>query len=97
MTALKYLQAYPAALQEQVRQLIAKDQLGAYLEQRYPERHAVQSDKALYAYALALKQEHRWTAGPPACWICATRGEGGLQPGTSLTAEARKGEAAPGR
>jgi hypothetical protein len=41
-----------------VRQLIAKDQLGAYLEQRYPERHAVQSDKALYAYALALKQEH---------------------------------------
>lgn len=58
MTALKYLQAYPAALQEQVRQLIAKDQLGAYLEQRYPERHAVQSDKALYAYALALKQEH---------------------------------------
>lgn len=41
-----------------MRQLIAKDQLGAYLEQRYPERHAVQSDKALYAYALALKQEH---------------------------------------
>ena len=34
MTVLKYLQAYPAALQEQVRQLIAKDQLGAYLEQR---------------------------------------------------------------
>ena len=58
MTALKYLQAYPAALQEQVRQLIAKDQLGAYLEQRYPERHGVQSDKALYRYALALKQEH---------------------------------------
>ena len=58
MTALKYLQAYPAALQEQVRQLIAKDQLGAYLEQRYPDRHGVQSDKALYAYAQALKQEH---------------------------------------
>ena len=58
MTALKYLQAYPAALQEQVRQLIAKDQLGHYLNQRYPERHAVQSDKALYSYALALKQEH---------------------------------------
>ncbi|WQG59740.1 M48 family metallopeptidase [Pseudomonas sp. RTB3] len=58
MTTLKYLQAYPAALQEHVRQLIARDQLSAYLEQRYPERHAVQSDKALYAYALALKQEH---------------------------------------
>lgn len=58
MTALKYLQAYPAALQEQVHQLIAQDRLGDYLSQRYPDKHAVQSDKALYSYALALKQEH---------------------------------------
>ncbi|MDB5983984.1 MAG: wlm protein [Pseudomonas sp.] len=55
---LKYLQAYPPALQEQVWQLIAQNRLGAYLSERYPQRHAVQSDKALYAYALALKQEH---------------------------------------
>lgn len=55
---LKYLQAYPPGLQEQVRQLIAQDKLGAYLEQRYPGRHEVQSDKALYAYALSLKQEY---------------------------------------
>jgi predicted metal-dependent hydrolase len=57
-TPLKYLQAYPATLQDQVRQLIAQDKLGDYLQQRYPERHQIQSDKALYAYALALKQEH---------------------------------------
>lgn len=57
-TPLKYLQAYPASLQDQVRQLIAQDKLGAYLEQRYPGRHDVQSDKALYAYALSLKQEY---------------------------------------
>ncbi|RMQ46559.1 hypothetical protein ALQ04_04427 [Pseudomonas cichorii] len=55
---LKYLQAYPASLQDQVRQLIAQDKLGDYLQQRYSERHQIQSDKALYAYALALKQEH---------------------------------------
>ena len=55
---LKYLQAYPVSLQDQVRQLIAQGKLGDYLEQRYPGRHDVQSDKALYAYALALKQEH---------------------------------------
>jgi predicted metal-dependent hydrolase len=55
---LKYLQAYSASLQDQVRQLIAQGKLGDYLEQRYPGRHDVQSDKALYAYALALKQEH---------------------------------------
>lgn len=58
MTALKYLQAYPPALQDQVRQLIARGQLGDYLEKRYPGRHDVQSDKALYTYAQALKQEH---------------------------------------
>jgi predicted metal-dependent hydrolase len=58
LAPLKYLQAYPPALQEQVRQLIAQDKLGAYLQQRYPGRHEIQSDKALYAYALALKQEY---------------------------------------
>ncbi|WP_166361435.1 M48 metallopeptidase family protein [Pseudomonas akapageensis] len=58
MTPLKYLQAYPQTLQDQVRQMIAQDRLGAYLQQRYPDRHAVQSDKALYAYVLALKQAH---------------------------------------
>ncbi len=58
MTPLKYLQAYPAALQDQVRQLIERDQLGDYLHKRYPDRHGIQSDKALYSYTLGLKQEH---------------------------------------
>ena len=58
LAPLKYLQAYPPALQDQVRQLIAQNKLGDYLQQRYPHRHEVQSDKALYAYALALKQEY---------------------------------------
>lgn len=58
MTALRYLQAYPAHLQGQVRQLIASNRLGDYLHQRYPGRHAVQSDKALYSYVQGLKQEH---------------------------------------
>jgi predicted metal-dependent hydrolase len=57
MTPLKYLAAYPPALQEKVRTLIAQERLEDYLRQRYPERHAVQSDKALYAYTVALKQE----------------------------------------
>ena len=55
---LKYLQAYPAALQDQVRQLIARDKLSDYLHQRYPGRHQVQNDKALYVYALELKQQY---------------------------------------
>jgi len=58
MSALRYLQAYPPHLQEQVRQMIATDRLGDYLRQRYPERHDVQSDKALYGYAQDLKQQY---------------------------------------
>lgn len=58
MTPLKYLAAYPPLLQEQVRQMIAGDRLGDYLQKRYPERHAVQSDKALYAYVMELKQQY---------------------------------------
>ncbi|MGE1166898.1 hypothetical protein ACQJ0Y_27615, partial [Peribacillus simplex] len=51
-------QAYPPHLQEQVRQMIASDRLGEYLRQRYPARHQVQNDKALYAYAQELKQSY---------------------------------------
>lgn len=55
---LRYLRAYPPALQEQVSRLLEQGKLGDYLQQRYPEQHAVQSDKALYAYTMALKQEY---------------------------------------
>jgi len=58
MTVLKYLQAYPAQLQDQVRRLFGEGGLGDYLNQRYSGQHDVQSDKALYSYALDLKQEY---------------------------------------
>ncbi|MCP1373372.1 M48 family metallopeptidase [Dyella lutea] len=58
MTTLRYLQGYPDHLQEQVRTALAADRLGCWLAERYPERHDVQSDKALYAYTMALKQSH---------------------------------------
>ncbi len=58
MIPLRYLQAYPAALQDKVRQLIAQQRLGEHLAKRYPDRHAVQSDKALYVYTMDLKQQY---------------------------------------
>jgi UTP pyrophosphatase len=58
MTALKYLQAYPGHLQDKVRELIAQQRLGEHLAKRYPDRHDVQSDKALYGYTMDLKQQH---------------------------------------
>jgi predicted metal-dependent hydrolase len=58
MTTLTYLQAYPSTLQDKVHQLIAQGRLGEHLAARYPERHAVQSDKALYTYTMDLKQQY---------------------------------------
>ncbi|MBC9248952.1 metal-dependent hydrolase [Pseudomonas alcaligenes] len=58
MNALKYLQAYSPHVQQQVLQMIADDRLGDYLAKRYPNRHQIQSDKALYGYTTELKQEY---------------------------------------
>lgn len=58
MTPLKYLQGYPAQLQDQIRRLIAEQRLGDYLARCYGDKHSIQSDKALYAYIQGLKQEH---------------------------------------
>lgn len=57
-TPFKYLQGYPPLLQQQVTQMIAEGRLAEYLAKRYPGQHAVQNDKALYAYVLDLKQQY---------------------------------------
>ncbi|MDD0845212.1 M48 metallopeptidase family protein [Pseudomonas sp. Gutcm_11s] len=57
-TPFKYLQGYPPHLQQQVMQMVAENRLGDYLAKRYPDRHQVQSDKALYGYTTELKQEY---------------------------------------
>lgn len=58
MTVLKYLSAYPEHIQARVQQLIANKELGPLLAQRYPQRHTVQTDTALYDYVMALKQAY---------------------------------------
>lgn len=62
MDPLRYLKAYPTHLQEQVRQMIDQGRLGEYLARRYPDRHDVQSDRALYGYTNALRQERMRSA-----------------------------------
>ena len=60
----KYLSAYPPELRAQVRELIAQGRLGGRLERRYPERHEIVSDGALYEYVTSLKARHMRSAGP---------------------------------
>jgi predicted metal-dependent hydrolase len=56
---MKYIAHYPEALQQQVQQLLDKQQLGAMLRKRYAGKaHTCQSDKALFDYVQALKAEH---------------------------------------
>jgi hypothetical protein len=56
--ALPFLGGYPETVLAQVRVLIAEDRLAAHLQRRYPERHAIRNDAALYEHAMALKQRY---------------------------------------
>ena len=62
-TDLPYLRSYPASLQDQARDLLAQGRLGGMLQRKYPQAHAVRSDKALYEYAQELKARHLRNAG----------------------------------
>ena len=62
---MKYLLGYPEPVLTQVRELIARGQLGQRLEGKYGRsRHDVRSDGALYEYVMALKNEFLRGAEP---------------------------------
>lgn len=58
-----YLAPYPIGLSEQVSRLLKQNRLGELLLQKYPQAHAIRTDKALYDYATTLKNEHLRNAG----------------------------------
>lgn len=58
MSHLPYLLGYPASLLERIQGLLEQDQLGSWLERKYPARHGFQTDKALYQYVADLKQRY---------------------------------------
>lgn len=58
MASLKYISHYPQSIQDQAKVLIEAGRLGDYLKQKYPESHDIQSDKALYQYVTALKNQY---------------------------------------
>ena len=64
MAELKYLGAYPPHLQDKVRKLLDAGQLGSWLASRYPDRHDISNDRALYDYVMAYKQRYLKNAPP---------------------------------
>lgn len=62
--ALKYLSAYPSALQAQARQLLEQGRMAQHLLSKYPVAHTLRSNAALHAYASDIKQEAMRRAPP---------------------------------
>ncbi|WP_240433452.1 M48 family metallopeptidase [Solimonas sp. K1W22B-7] len=63
-TLRRYLGAYPENLQAQVRQLVEQGRLAGHLAQRYPGRHAIQTDGALHDYVQEYKQAYMKSSPP---------------------------------
>ncbi|MDP3699985.1 MAG: DUF45 domain-containing protein [Hylemonella sp.] len=61
---MKYLSGYPEPVLAQVRHLLAQDRLGESLRSRYPQRHDIRSDRALFDYVQGLKAEYLRSAEP---------------------------------
>lgn len=61
---LQYLHGYPPETLAQVEQLLAGDGLGDWLLKKYPAGHGVRTDRALYDYVQALRQQHLRAAEP---------------------------------
>ncbi len=61
---MNYLAGYPEHLLAQVRELLAQDRLGELLRRRYPQRHEIRSDRALFDYVQDLKSEYLRSAEP---------------------------------
>jgi predicted metal-dependent hydrolase len=57
MQELKYLAGYSEKITDQVQHLIHTNKLGELLLKKYPAVHGIRTDKALYAYAVDLKNE----------------------------------------
>jgi len=55
---MNYISHYPKQLQDQVQLLIDQKRLGQYLQKKYPNKHSIKTDKALYTYVMDFKNEY---------------------------------------
>ncbi len=64
MITLKYIAHYSEQIQSQAVTLISTGRLGDYLGKNYPNRHQIQSDKALYQYINDIKNQYMRKSSP---------------------------------
>lgn len=61
---VNYLSGYNPQLQQQARELLEANRVGPMLLKKYPNAHALNSEKALYQYAQDLKNEFMRSSAP---------------------------------
>jgi len=64
MHGLKYLAGYPEKLVGRAGEMVAENRLADYLLGRYPRPHDIRTDRALYDYAVELKNEYLRSSRP---------------------------------
>lgn len=62
--SLRYIQGYPEHIVTPVSQLVESGRLVAWFEKRYPDNHTIKSEKALFEYALAIKNRYMKKTAP---------------------------------
>jgi len=58
MTPLKYIAGYQQEIQDQVSSLLSSGRLKDVLLNRYPNSHDIRTNKALYDYTMAIKNQY---------------------------------------
>jgi len=64
MSKLKYLAGYSATVTDQVHKIIDNNKLAELLLKKYPAAHNIRTDKALYAYAVDMKNQFLRQSNP---------------------------------
>ncbi|MFC1235573.1 M48 family metallopeptidase [Vibrio sp. F74] len=62
--SLRYIRGYPEHIVGQIEKLVSSGQFSAWFIQRYPENHQIKSEKALFDYAIAIKNQYLKKSSP---------------------------------
>jgi len=64
MKALQYVAHYPANIVQQVEALVTQNKLKNYLLSRYPSKHSITNERALYTYVQDYKKRYVKQSSP---------------------------------
>lgn len=64
MNKLRYLSNYSDALRDNVSTLIKQEKLGQYLINKYPKKHQITTEKALYKFVVDLQRKYLRKSSP---------------------------------